>query len=166
MSFVNCYLPYCRQRFISCLLSVGYFCRLCLLKVHAESCPSPLLQGSGLSTIYFYLSLCLLKFRVESWPSPLLQCRGLSAMYFCRFCLLKVHAECSSLPLPLLQCTQSTLPSLLCALFSSLFIIQGFFLQGRDQSVQGAMLVCPRGGCGNTVCHLFAHLFVCISQAG
>jgi hypothetical protein len=31
-------------------------------------------------------------------------------------------------PSPLLQCTQSTLPSLLCVLFSSLFIIQGFFV--------------------------------------
>jgi hypothetical protein len=39
-------------------------------------------------------------------------------------------------------------------------------LQGGDQSVQGALLVYPRGSCGNTACHLFAHLFVCISQAG
>jgi hypothetical protein len=29
------------------------------------------------------------------------------------------------------------------------------------QSVQGAMLVYPRGSCGNTTCHLFAHLMVC-----
>jgi hypothetical protein len=41
-----------------------------------------------------------------------------------------------------------------------------WFLQGRSQSVQGAMLVYPRGSCGNTVCLLFAHLFFCISQAG
>jgi hypothetical protein len=34
------------------------------------------------------------------------------------------------------------------------------------QSVQGAMLVYPKGSCGNTVCCLFAHLLVCISQAG
>jgi hypothetical protein len=28
------------------------------------------------------------------------------------------------------------------------------------------MLVYPRGGCGDTTCHLFAHLLVCIAQAG
>jgi hypothetical protein len=28
------------------------------------------------------------------------------------------------------------------------------------------MLVYARGGCGDTMCHLFAHLLVCISQAG
>jgi hypothetical protein len=52
-----------------------------------------------------------------------------------------------------------------CVLFNPLFIIQ-FFLWGGCQSVQGAMLVYPRGGCGSTTCHLFAHLLVCISQAG
>jgi hypothetical protein len=40
-----------------------------------------------------------------------------------------------------------------------------FFLRGRE-SVQGAMLVYPRRICGNTACHLFAHLLVWISQAG
>jgi hypothetical protein len=39
-------------------------------------------------------------------------------------------------------------------------------LWGRGQSVQGAVLVYPRGDCGDTMCHLFAHLLVCISQAG
>jgi hypothetical protein len=34
-------------------------------------------------------------------------------------------------------------------------------LWGGDQTVQGALLVYPRGGCGNTSCHLFAHLLVC-----
>jgi hypothetical protein len=53
-------------------------------------------------------------------------------------------------------------------LFSSLFIIQFlfFFLEGMGQSVQGAMLVYPRGSCGNTLSRLFAHLLVCVSQAG
>jgi hypothetical protein len=41
-----------------------------------------------------------------------------------------------------------------------------FVLQGEGQSVQGAMLVYPRDGCGNMVYHLFAYLLVCISQAG
>jgi hypothetical protein len=67
---------------------------------------------------------------------------------------------------PLLGCAYGTLPPL-CSMFffSSLFIIL-FFLWGGGQSVQGAMLVYPRGGCGSTTCHLFAHLLVCVSHAG
>jgi hypothetical protein len=38
-------------------------------------------------------------------------------------------------------------------------------LWGEGQTVQGAMLVCPRGSCGNTTCRLFAHLLVYVSQA-
>jgi hypothetical protein len=87
-----------------------------------------------------------------------------AAGYCCRLCLLKVCAE--TLPSPFLQCTQGTPPSLLCVLFHFLFIIHFFFLWGRGQTVQGAMLVYPRGGCGDTMCRLFAHLLVCISQAG
>jgi hypothetical protein len=41
-------------------------------------------------------------------------------------------------------------PPLLCASFQ--FLVY---------SAQGAMLVYPRGGCGNTMCHLLAHLLVC-----
>jgi hypothetical protein len=41
-----------------------------------------------------------------------------------------------------------------------------FFLWDMGQSVQGAMLVYPRGSCGDTTCCLFAHLLVCISQTG
>jgi hypothetical protein len=52
-----------------------------------------------------------------------------------------------------------------------LLIIQFFsvcflFLRGGGQSVQGAMLVYPRGGCEDTACHLFAYMLVCMSQAG
>jgi hypothetical protein len=65
----------------------------------------------------------------------------LSAIYFCRLCSLKVHAE--SCPFPLLWCTQSTPPSVLRVLFSSLFIIQfclvWVFLWGS---------VCPGGYAG------------------
>jgi hypothetical protein len=45
-------------------------------------------------------------------------------------------------------------------------VFWGFFLQGGSWSVQGSMLVYPRGGCGNTAWCLFAHLLVCMSQAG
>jgi hypothetical protein len=50
-----------------------------------------------------------------------------------------------------------------CLLFS--FFSFFLFLQGEGWSVQGAMLVYPRGGCGNAACCLFAHLLVCMSQA-
>jgi hypothetical protein len=71
------------------------------------------------------------------------------------------ETPCSSL---LLWCTQSTLPSVLPALYRSLFIT--IFSQGGGQSVQGALLVYPNGGCGNTSCCLFAYLLVCFSQVG
>jgi hypothetical protein len=61
-----------------------------------------------------------------------------------------------------------TTPRPLCCmfLFSSLFIFSFFFCGVVPQSVQGAMLVYPKGGCGNTAWYLFAHLLVCwISQA-
>jgi hypothetical protein len=106
----------------------------------------------------------------SSFPflSPLLHCRGLSAVYFSKFCLLKVCKEISNLPLPPSP-MHSEHPALsaVCP-FQFLVYYSGFFcvvfLQGGGHSVQGAMLVYPRGG--NTVCHLFAHLLVCISQAG
>jgi hypothetical protein len=46
-------------------------------------------------------------------------------------------------------------------LFSSLFIIQVFFVGRRGQSAQEAMLVYSGVVCGNTACCLFAHLLVC-----
>jgi hypothetical protein len=51
-------------------------------------------------------------------------------------------------------------------LFRSLFIILFFLFWGRVQSVQGAMLVYPKGSCGNMMCRLFSHLLFCVSQAG
>jgi hypothetical protein len=55
-------------------------------------------------------------------------------------------------------------PSLLCVPFQFLvyYSVVVVVLQGRGRSVQGAMLAYPRGGCGSTVCLLFAHLLVCI----
>jgi hypothetical protein len=87
-----------------------------------------------------------------------------------RLCLLKVYwkflgrsALCSS---RLLGALRVPIPLCCMFLFSSLFIIQFCVGVGRDHSVQGAMLVYPRGGCGNTTGRLFAHLLVCVSQAG
>jgi hypothetical protein len=89
--------------------------------------------------------------------------------YLSSLCLLNICVEISSLPSPLLQCGQGTLPSLLCVPF--LFLVHYscfffFFLQGNGLSVQGAMLVYTMGSCGNTICNLFTHLLICVSQAG
>jgi hypothetical protein len=90
----------------------------------------------------------------------------LSAVYCCWLCLLKVHVEFSPLPLsssPLHS--QHPAISTACPLQFLVYYL-GFLLLllGRGQSVQGAMLVYPRGSCGNTACCLFAHLLACISK--
>jgi hypothetical protein len=132
MIFVNCCLPYFRQWLINHLLSAGCFCRLYLLKVHVQRCPCTCLWGNGLS-----------------------------AVYFSRFSLLKVCVDSSSLFLPLFWCTESTPPSLLHVLFSSLFIIQFFLFCGAGVSLSmGLCWFVP----GSTACWLFVHLVV--SQAG
>jgi hypothetical protein len=71
--------------------------------------------------------------------------------------------ESSSRELPL---PPSLVPFLLPCLLFSFFLLFFLFLQGRGRSVQGAMLVYPRGGCGNAACCLFAHLLVPVSLAG
>jgi hypothetical protein len=144
-------------------------CRLCLLIVFEVSCLSPLLQWRGLPAGYLY-SLCLLKFNKDSSSliTPLLWWRGLPAIYFCRLCLLKVHMESGSvLFLPFLVCSKHPAP-LCCMSFSVPCLLFSFwcFLQGRGQSVQGAIQVYPRSGCGSTTCCFFVHLLVCIAQAG
>jgi hypothetical protein len=52
---------------------------------------------------------------------------------------------------------------LLCVPFQFLVYYSAFFVVfvlrgGEGQSVQGTMLIYPKGGCGNTACRLFAHL--------
>jgi hypothetical protein len=74
-------------------------------------------------------------------------------------------------PSPFSSALRALRPLCCMFLFSSLFIIQVFlfcflFLQSKGQTVQEAMLVYPRGSCGNITCCLFAHLLVCISHAG
>jgi hypothetical protein len=137
-SFVNCYLPYFRQWLICHLLLAIYFCRLCLLKVHVESSSlfPPPFSGGGACLLATFAGFVYWEFAWRAAP--------------CSF--------------PLLWCTQSTLP-VCCVSFSVPCLLFSFFLWGRGQSVWGAMLVYPRGGCVSTTCCLFAHLLLCISQA-
>jgi hypothetical protein len=74
---------------------------------------------------------------------------------------------CGELPLPPSPvCSKHSTLSAACPFLFLIYYSVLFFLRGGGQSVQGAILVYPRGGCGNTVCCLFAHLLVCIAQAG
>jgi hypothetical protein len=59
-------------------------------------------------------------------------------------------------------------PCLLCCMpFPVPYLLFSFFWGGGGgQSVQGSLLVYTKGGCESTMCCLFAHLLVCISQAG
>jgi hypothetical protein len=83
-------------------------------------------------------------------------------------CLLKVRMEISSVLFPLPPVLlEHPAPSAACSFFSCFFIIQVLFFVGQGVSLsKGAVLVYPWGGCGNTMCHLFAHLLVCVSQVG
>jgi hypothetical protein len=142
-------------------------CSPCLLTVDVGKCPSPL--SSGVSS---HQSL------LEAFPSP--RTLGEVAPHPPSPAGLFIYSSRGEVPLPhspaegATQGTtpppfsraQGTPPSLLLVLFFQLLIIQGFFLGGGGgQSVQGAMLIFLRGGCGRTTCHLFAHLLVCVSQA-
>jgi hypothetical protein len=74
-------------------------------------------------------------------------------------------------PLPFSSALRALHPLCYVLLFSSLFIIQFFcwfffFFAGQRSAFQGAMLVYPRGSCGNIVCRLFAHPLICVSHAG
>jgi hypothetical protein len=88
---------------------------------------------------------------------------------FSSLCLLKFmwqSAPCSS---PLLWCTFSFLPHLLCASFPFLGYFSAFCCCCWEcQSAQGAMLVYPRGGWEEFHVTLCTHLFGLpnVSQAG
>jgi hypothetical protein len=93
--------------------------------------------------------------------SSLAHCRP-----FClsSLCLLKVHMEISSFLPRFSSALRAPCPICCVFLFSSLFIIQfsgvWVFLQGRGQSVQGAMLVYPGVAVGVTCA---AYLLTCWS---
>jgi hypothetical protein len=131
----------------------------------------PFLPFSGAVACWpIYLSsFCLLNVHLEisslSFPlSPVQQLICLSS--FPVFVYWKFTRRSAPCPSPLLRCTQTTPAPLLCVPFQFLVYYSVFFFlfEEQGQSVKGAMLVYPRGSCGNTRCHLFAHLF-CISQA-
>jgi hypothetical protein len=90
-------------------------------------------------------------------------------VYLSRLCLLKVPVVICSLSFPLSPvCSVHPAPSAACSFSVPCLLFSFFFLTGQRQSVQGTMLVYPKGSCGNThiSCCLFAHLLVCVSQAG
>jgi hypothetical protein len=80
--------------------------------------------AGGTDTPTYSGQLCLFRVHVGACPSPLLWWRVLQVGYCCGLYLFKVHWE--DCPSPLLRCAEGILPSLLCVIFSSLFIIQGF----------------------------------------
>jgi hypothetical protein len=81
---------------------------------------------------------------------------------FPTICLLIVHREISSLLLPpSLVHLQHFCPLCCVLVFTSLFIVQFFFCEGGGQSAQGAMLIYPRGGWGNTVWCLVLTCLIC-----
>jgi hypothetical protein len=82
----------------------------------------------------------------------LLQAVAYHLLAFPAIHLLIVHAEISSLPLsPSLMHLQCSHHFCCVLVFSSLFIVHFFFFLQEGQSTQGAMLVYPRGGWGNTM---------------
>jgi hypothetical protein len=128
----------------------------CLFTVYVGKCPYPPLWWSfpPTSTVTSFSHS-----KVAGWVLQLLSSPV----------ILFIYSSHEGVPSPTLQSSGHPALFAVCLFFfNCLFIIQfGFFLSpGRGQSVQGAMLICPRVVCGSTMCHLFAHLMVCVSQAG
>jgi hypothetical protein len=138
---VDNYLCYFRHWLITHLLSEVILCRLCLVKVHMEFSSFPLLPSlvQGLVNCLLLQALFTESLGTDQLLAPPRFSGALRAP----------HPLC---------CMSFLVP---CLLFSFLCVCVG-----GGQSVQEAMLVFSRGSYGNTVCHLFAHLLVCISLAG
>jgi hypothetical protein len=79
-------------------------------------------------------------------------------------CLFTVHT--GACPSPFLWSSRRPTLFAMCAFQFLVYYSFLIFWGSLGQSVQGTMLVYPRGGCGSTMCCLFAHMLVCISQAG
>jgi hypothetical protein len=149
--------------------------RLCLFRV-LDACPFCFLQYTALpaccncSPFLFTIRMAL------QWSVPHFSCcysiplskhtrgGGTTPAFSCLFSLRE------GMPLPHFLELRAPHPLCYMSFFFQLLVYYSvcFFLfsLGGSQSVQGAMLICPRVVCGSTTCHLFAHLVVCISQAG
>jgi hypothetical protein len=93
---------------------------------------------------------------------------GLSPAHCLPFCLSSVCLLDQLLDPPHFS-TALRVPGPLCCmsfLVPCLLFSFFFFCMLRVKSAQGATLVYPMGGCGSIACRLFAHLLVCVSQAG
>jgi hypothetical protein len=142
MNLVDHSLPYFRQQLITHLCQPICLFRLCLLKVHRVQLLAPhCLSGAVVCQQSTFPGFVYWKFTQRSSP-----CTSLL--------LWALRAPCP------LYCLSISVPCLLSR------FVWFFFLWGRGQIVQGAMLVYPMGSCGNTACHLFAHLLVFVFQAG
>jgi hypothetical protein len=133
--------------------------KLCGPPIHPISGSSPThCQSICLSRLY------LLKVPMEIsslhlpflWYSGLLACLPFQALF-----TESSRRDQLLAPLPFSGALRASHPLCCVFLFSSLFIIQFFFCGVGSQSIQGAMLVYPKGGCGTTTCCLFAYLLVC-----
>jgi hypothetical protein len=136
-----------------------YSCRPCLFRVPVGKCPSPTLWPSMQHISHCYKPTPL---HTRCGGSPFLP--SLAGLF-----IYSLHGEV------LLPLSPGAPPSLLCVFFQLLvyysviffvLLLLLLFLLGSGLSFQGAMLFYPRGGYGSNSCHFFAHLLVCVSQAG
>jgi hypothetical protein len=92
-------------------------------------------------------------------PSSLLQWRSFSAYYYCRFCLLKVFMESSSLLLPpSLVPSEHPTPSAACPFQ---FLVYYYFFVGRGSVFPGGYAGLSHRWVGEYCVTLVAHLLVC-----
>jgi hypothetical protein len=98
---------------------------------------------------------------LEALPSPSSLGGAAKPSFSSRLVYLQFAWGCAPPPF---SSVQGIPPSLLHVFFQLLIIQFVVVVVGWGQSVQGAMLIYLRGSCGSTVCCLFTHLLVCISQ--
>jgi hypothetical protein len=152
--FSWCWTPatlqaHCGRWHHTCLLWLG-----CLFIVCVGKCPSP---PSGA----FHMTATVTSFlhsKVAWQVPPLLPSLASFFIYSSHEGVPLLHSLELRAPCPL--CYMSFFFQLLVCYSVCFFLLS----LGRSQSVQGAMLICPRVVCGSIVCCLFAHLWVC--QAG
>jgi hypothetical protein len=130
-------------------------CSLFLFRVFVEKWPSPFSSGAC-ETLATVTRLLLSKHTGGGGATPTFS----SHLFYLQFVWGSAHPHS-----PVLR-VLSPLCYVSFVFFSCLFSIQFFVFQSGGQSVHGAMLLYPRGGCGGTMCHLSAHLVVCVSQVG